>query len=185
MRVLAGGQLITDRGFGTWRVTRRPDRAIDLVAPAGYGAPLVASPTQARDPTPREVEVVTVDTVVNKPAELFLVVTDDSGTEVTKRRIGVVEPGRRTVPFDLDGADGTPLPPGQYGVELRAVDESGSQAGVPTRLEVMPVRISSARPSSLLEPLPTTGGQGFRLVLAIAVGALAGLAIGRRTGADV
>ncbi|MDQ4129495.1 MAG: SpoIID/LytB domain-containing protein [Actinomycetota bacterium] len=183
-RVLAGGQVITDRALGTWRVSRRPDRAMDLEAPSGYGAPLVASPTQARDPTPREVEVVTVDTVVNKAAELFLVVTDESGDEVTKRRIGVVEPGRRAVPFDLDSADGTPLRPGRYGVELRAIDESGAQAGAPTRLEVMPLTISSARPSSLLEPVATAGGQGFRLVLAIAVGALAGLAIGRLAGAD-
>ncbi len=184
LRVFAGGQLITDRGLGTWRVRRRADHAMDLEAPRGYGAPLVASPTQTGDMRPREVEVVTVDTVVNKPAELFLIVTDESGAELENRRIGVVEPGRRSVPFDLDGAGGTPLPPGRYGVELRAVDESGARAGAPAPLEVVPVRIPSGRPRPLLEPVPATGGRGLKLVLGVAVGALVGLVIGGRAGAD-
>ncbi|MDP8960047.1 MAG: SpoIID/LytB domain-containing protein [Actinomycetota bacterium] len=184
LRVHAGGQLITDRGLGTWRVGRRPDRTVELQAPRGYGAPLVVSPTQTRHATPREVEVVTLDTVVNKAAELFLVVTDMSGTEVTRHRIGVVEPGRRPVPFDLDGAGGTPLPPGRYGVELRAVDEHGTQGGSPVGMEIRPVRISSSPPPSLLEATPAGAGRRLGLVLAAAVGALVGLAIGRRAGVD-
>ncbi|MFN2556792.1 MAG: SpoIID/LytB domain-containing protein, partial [Nitriliruptorales bacterium] len=184
LRVLAGDQLITDRGLGTWRVSRRADRAVELEASRGYGAPLIASPTQTRDATPWEVEVVILDTVVNKAAELFLVVSDESGIEMVKRRIGVVEPGRRPVPFDLDAEGGAPLPPGRYAVELRAVDESGAQAGAPVSLHVMPVLISSRPPPSLLEPAPAAAGPHLGLVLAVAVGALAGLAITRRPGAD-
>ncbi len=124
-----------------------------------------------------------VDAVVNKAAELFLVVADASGAEVTRDRIGVVEPGRRSVSFDLDRPGGTPLAPGRYSVELRAVDEHGTQSGAPVGMEIRPLRISSGPPKSLLEATPAPAGRGLGFVLGAAAGALVGLAIGRRSGA--
>jgi hypothetical protein len=51
-QVRVGGQTITDRGMGTWTIQTAADRTMRLVAPPGYGAPLVVDPTSTPDSTP-------------------------------------------------------------------------------------------------------------------------------------
>lgn len=137
--VVAGGTVVTDRALGTWTVRHRPDGTVSLTAPPGFGAPLVVSATTVSDPEPVEVEVVTLDATVSKPAELSIVVRDPAGSVVARRPAGRVDaPGPVSVTWDLDGDDG-PLPPGRYTVALTGRDEDGAVAGTPAPIDIRPV----------------------------------------------
>jgi hypothetical protein len=63
------------------------DETTRLVAPAGYGAPLVAEATTTSRSRPYTVEVVALETVVNKPAELVVEVAKRSSARLLGRRI--------------------------------------------------------------------------------------------------
>ncbi|HEX9766675.1 MAG TPA: SpoIID/LytB domain-containing protein [Nitriliruptorales bacterium] len=164
-RVVAGGAEVTARALGTWRLTRRPDRTIGLVAPPGYGAPLVVAATSTSRSAPTEVEQVTLETVVNKPVELALVVTDGAGAQVLRRQVGIVEAGRHATSWSLDDADGDPVVPGRYQAGLVAVDEEAAEAGTPVPLEIRGLTVPDDLPS-LLGPAPAPSGP-------VAVGPLA------------
>lgn len=183
VRVLAGERLLTDRGLGTWTVRRRPDRTVQLLAPPGYGAPLVVTATTADDPEPIEVRVVTLETVVNKTSELVLVVRDPSGRELVRREVAIVAPGRHQVGWDLDLSDGTPLPPGPYDVTLHAVDEHGTVDGDPIRLDIRQIPPAGSA-ASLLGGTPTSPWPLPGLLAAAAAGATVGAAatVRRRRG---
>ncbi|HEX2026880.1 MAG TPA: SpoIID/LytB domain-containing protein [Nitriliruptorales bacterium] len=175
VRVLAGDRLLTERGLGTWTVQRRPDRTVQLIGPPGYGAPLVVTATTTDDPEPVEIRVVTLETVVNKTSELVLVVRDAAGRELLRRAVAIVAPGRHRTSWDLDGPDGTQLPPGPYDVALQAVDEHGTAGGDPVRLDVRPVTPSGRAPS-LLGGTPTSPWPLPRLPAAAGAGAILGAA---------
>ena len=51
LTVTVGDTLVTERGFGTWRLQAAPDDTMRLVAPPGTGAPLVAAPRPSTGPT--------------------------------------------------------------------------------------------------------------------------------------
>jgi hypothetical protein len=133
-QVRVGGQVITDRGLGTWTIQAAADRTMRLVAPPGYGAPLVVDPTATPRQHPFTVETVPLETVVNKPAELTLEV-QAAGEPVGTLALGVVDPGRHTVAWRLDTDDG-PLPPGTYDVQLVAIDEDAERAGAPVQVTI-------------------------------------------------
>ncbi|MFP5310363.1 MAG: SpoIID/LytB domain-containing protein [Actinomycetes bacterium] len=182
-RVVAGGSVVAERGLGTWTVAAAPDATLRLTAPEGYGAPLVVAPTTTPRPAPLTVEVVRLETVVNKAAELAVVVTDASGAEVARRPIGVVDAGRHRATWALDDADGRGLAPGTYRVALEATDEDGAAAAEPTEVEVRDVRIPEDAPPSLLGAVPAHAGGAPPvplLLLAGAGGALVGTVVAKR-----
>lgn len=175
VRVLAGGETITARGLGSWRVEVGPDRTLRLAAPPGYGAPLVVADTTAAHEQPSEVHTVQLETVVNKPSELTLAVHDGGGDERARIDLGVVEPGRHDVTWHLDDADGAPLAPGAYEVALRATDETGEEVGAATALTIAPVEPPRDGPRTLLGPSPGHGGNVLVVVAAGILGVVAGL----------
>ena len=173
--VRVGGQVITERGLGTWRIELLPDGTMGLTAPEGYGAPLVVAPTSASVTDPHSVAVIDLETVVNKPSELFLTVSDASG-QIVRRRIGIVESGRHSVVWDLDGEDGSQLPAGDYQVTLEAVDESGAATGTPQQVTIREPAAPQDPLTSLLGDVPSDPG-GTPLTLFV-LAALAGAALG-------
>ncbi len=177
-RVLAAGQVIAGRGLGAWQVQLRPDRTMQLSAPEGYGAPLVVSPTTTEQPSPTELGIIELETVVNKPSELFLTVTGPDG-DVLRRRLGIVESGRHSTTWDLDVEDGEALPPGDYEVTLEAVDEDGERAGTAQQVRIREIPAPEAPLASLLGDVPSPAGSDLPLLAAAAViGAAVGAAVG-------
>lgn len=180
-RVVVGDTEITDRGLGAWTVRPRADRTLRLLAPEGYGAPLVVEPTTSSRPAPTKVEQVTLETVVNKPTELRLEVRDGDRL-VYRRDLGVVDPGRRETVWDLDDEGGIQLPPGEYTTVLLATDEEGETAGTAMDLRIRDIQAQGAL-ASLLEPIPEDGLRWVDVPLAVA--GLLGLAVGAVGGALV
>lgn len=180
--VLADGTAITPRGLGTWTVSSRPDRTLGLLAPTGYGAPLVVSPTTVSRDEPTEVEVVTLEAVVNKPVELAVEVSTAGGGVVARHEPRVVEAGRHEVAWSLDREGGRSLPPGEYRARLVGVDEAGTSAGGAVPVRVRPVTVPDSQPPSLLGPAPATSP---RLPVAPAVVALLGALLGAAIGGTV
>jgi stage II sporulation protein D len=180
-RVVAGGREITDRALGTWRLVPRGDGTVGLVAPAGYGAPLVVAPTGTSRVRPLTVEQVRLETVVNKPSELTLEVTTGEGRPVLSRPLGIVEAGRHAAGWSLDDESGGPLPPGEYRARLVATDEEAASAGEPVTLTVVAPSIPATAAPSLLpapDPLPATSPP----LLLLGVAGLLGLAAGAGAG---
>lgn len=177
--VRAAGHVVTRRALGMWRVAGAPDDTARLVAPAGYGAPLVVDPTTASRTRPYPVEAIELETVVNKPAELVVEVR--RGDEVVGRRpVGVVEAGRHRVTWDLDMPGGS-VEPGPHRVRLLAIDEEGERAGSAVDVEVLRLPdddgpAPSVLPAATSLPLPGTPWG------AVAVAGLAGLAVGGLLG---
>jgi SpoIID/LytB domain protein len=190
-RVVVGGEVVTERGLGEWSVRLRGDRTLGLVAPTGYGAPLVVDPTTVDEASPTEVELVQLETVVNKPSELRLEVTAPDGEQVLLRELGIVDPGRHAVTWDLDGQDGSQLPSGRYQARLVAVDEDAVVAGDAVDVEVRPLVLGTDQASLLAArdapaPPPVRVEPWWVLLAALgglAVGAIAALTP-RRRGAD-
>lgn len=180
--VRVGDTVLTERGLGEWRVEARPDRTLRVVAPEGYGAPLVVDPTTAGRTSVWPAEVVTLETVVNKPVELQVVARDAAGDVVAQRGVGVADPGRHRVGWSLDDADGAALPAGSYDVALVAVDEQGTRAGAATAVEVR--QTSTTTTASLLAsvPAPTPGPDRRGLVAGGTAGLVVGLAVGLLRG---
>ncbi len=174
-RVTVGDTELTERALGGWRVEVRPDRTLRLFAPDGYGAPLVVDPTVTDRPEPWAAEVVTLSTVVNKFVELEVEVRDSTGAVVSRTPIGVVEPGRHTVDWSLDGPEGGLLDPGTYEVTLIAIDEEGTRAGAPADVTVRSGTLAAA--GTALGPAPATPTRSplsVGLGVVVAVGALLG-----------
>lgn len=185
-RILVGDTELTARGLGTWRVLVRPDRTLQVLAPPGYGAPLVVDPTVVDRVEPWTAEVVTLGTVVNKPVELEVEVRDASGDLVSVSPAGVAVPGRQEVDWPLTGAEGGLLPPGDYDVTLVGVDEEGARAGSPTRVTVREPAVGGS--ASALGPAPGTPSPLRQpaailpaVLLGAAVGVVLGLLLWRRT----
>jgi SpoIID/LytB domain protein len=182
-RVVVGGTEVTDRGLGTWTVAPAADATLALAAPEGYGAPLVVATTTTSRPEPTAIEVITVETVVNKASELALVVTDPSGVEVVRRPLGVVDAGRHRATWDLDTDLGGQVAAGAYEVALEATDEEGTRAADPVTVTVRALTAPDQPPASLLAALPPAPADGPRvpvLLVAAAAGGLAGVAGARR-----
>lgn len=178
-RVVASGQVITDRGLGTWTVAPRPDGSLGLIAPPGYGAPLIVSPTEATRLRPLTVEVLTVETVVNKPSELALEVRTADGREVLRRELGIVAPGRHAATWDLDTSDGAPVPPGEYRARLVATDEDAVSAGEPAAIVVTaPTLPDEPAPSLLAATSTPTPVEPRPVVLAAVLGLVIGGLVG-------
>lgn len=178
-RVIAGGVQLTDRGLGQWTVRDRGDRAIGLLAPGGYGAPLTVSATETGRTRPSTVEVIRLETVVNKPSELRFEVVAADGATVRTRDLGIVDPGRHAVTWDLDDEAGEPVPPGEYAARLVARDEDDVSAGQAVAIEVVQPTVAAEPQPSLLTALagaPSTDPGPSPAALTIA--AILGLALG-------
>ena len=176
-----GDRVLTERGFGSWRVGATPDDTLRLVAPPGTGQPLEAAPTTTTRAHPFGVEVVELETVLNRPAALVAEVRDGDRV-VVRREAGVVDRGRRRATVSL-AADGGALPAGQYEVALLAVDEDGTVAGRGTPIEVG--AIGGGTMASVLagrDPVaaPGTVPPVAPAVVAAVAGTLAGAAVRRR-----
>lgn len=181
LTVRAGDTVLTERGFGTWTVQASADATSRLVAPPGYGAPLVAEPTTATRRHPFPVETVGLETVVNKPAELVIEVRD-GGEVVQRRSVGVVDRGRHGARWSLRAGDG-PVDPGRYEVALLAVDEDGTEAGIPVPIEVVAAGRGGQMTSVLAERAPVRAPGDLpaaAMLLAAAAGGLAGAGVRRR-----
>lgn len=181
-QVRVGGQAITDRGLGTWTIQTAGNRTMRLVAPPGYGAPLVVDATSTPRQHPFTVESVNLETVVNKPAELALEV-QAAGGPVGTLELGVVDPGRHTVAWRLD-TDAGPLPPGTYAVQLVAIDEDATRAGSPVDVTIGQTAAGDAI-ATVLDDVPVTVERApprsvATLLLAGAAGLLGGVVLGRR-----
>jgi SpoIID/LytB domain protein len=168
VRIFAGDRLVTERGLGLWSAAPAGG-GVRLTAPTGFGAPLVVAPALVALEEPTTVHRVQVETTVNKPTELALVVEDEAGTEVMRRPHGVVDPGAHTVTWSP-----SELGPGVYRVALRAADETGSEAGEGAEITVRPVHTDQGRPSTLLGPTPGQAESRLSLVLAGIIGAMVG-----------
>lgn len=173
--VTVGGERITGRGLGSWRVAPGPARTMRLEAPPGYGAPLVVAPTTASRTAPTPVETVRLETVVNKPVELTLEVTGRDGSDVLERSLGVVEPGRHGTVWRLRDADGEPAA-GPHRVRLVARDETGTTGGEATTVRVVEPSVPDAPAASLLSSPPPSGLPSAPLTTAALVGAALGVA---------
>ncbi|MBW3620547.1 MAG: SpoIID/LytB domain-containing protein [Actinobacteria bacterium] len=181
-RIVASGEVVTERALGTWQLVPRADGSVQLLGPPGYGTPLVVATTTASRLRPTAVEVVTLETVVSKTSELVLEVAAVDGRRVRTRSLGVVAPGRQVATWDLDDDDGVAVPPGEYRARLVATDEESSSAGEAVTIDVAPLEPTGPAPS-LLAPLP--GGPGAGGPTPYAVAALLGLAVGAFAGAVV
>lgn len=175
-RVLAGDAVITDRALGSWEIVLRDDRSIGLRAPTGYGAPLVVSPTETTRTEPTEVEVVTLETVVNKATELRLSVTDAEGAVVLERDLGIAEAGRHEASWSLDDTDGLPVTAGRYQVVLTATDEESVTGGEPVDIDVRALHASASIAALLDERSPRPPSEGGVPIVVLA--GLLGLAGG-------
>lgn len=174
--VRVGDTVLTERGFGTWRLRGAADDTTRVVAPPGHGAPLVAEPTTTSRRSPYPVEAVVLETVVNKPAELVVVVRDADGEVVGRRSVGVVDRGRRRATWPLD-TDAGPVGPGRYEVALVAVDEDGTRAGASVPIEVTPIE-GGTMPGVLADRGPVRApGTSPPVVLAL-LAALGGAGVG-------
>jgi SpoIID/LytB domain protein len=185
LEVTAGGTTVTARALGTWRIADAGDRTARLLAPAGYGAPLVAGPTTSSRSAPLTLETVTLETVVNKASELRLEVTAADGAPVSTRDLGVVDPGRARVPWRPITDDGAPLQAGDYQVALVATDEGANQAGDPVQVRVVGISGADAASSLLPPAVPATEPRSVEPVpvaLAVVVGAALGGLLGSTAG---
>lgn len=175
-RVTVGDIELTSRALGQWRVEVRRDRTVRVVAPEGYGAPLVVDPTVTDRPQPWPAEIVTLGTVVNKHVELEVEVRDPAGDLVATTPLGIAEPGRLAVDWSLDGPDGGLLDPGDYEVALVAIDEEGTRAGAPVAISVRaPVATSAASALGPAPPTPTGPARPSNVALVLLAGAAVGV----------
>lgn len=181
LEVTAGGTTVTTRALGTWTVSDAGDRTARLLAPTGYGAPLVAGPTTSSRSSPLTLETVTLETVVNKSAELRLEVTASDGTPVSTQDLGIVDAGRTRVPWRPATDDGEPLQAGDYEVALIATDEGANEAGDPVAVRVVGISGGDTASSLLPPAVPVTEPRSVEpipVALAVVVGAALGGALG-------
>jgi SpoIID/LytB domain protein len=177
--VTTGDQVVVERGLGTFRVREGAQRTLGLMAPPGHGAPLVLSSLALGRTQPFAIERVALDVVANKPVELELEATPTEGGEPVRRPLGVVEPGRQHVTWDLDNPKGEPVATGAWEVSLVAVDENGERLAASAALEILQPTPSGPNPTLL-----SVIGEGDSMVpVLVAVGAgatLLGFVAGRR-----
>lgn len=134
--ITTGDQVLVERGLGTFTVSEASQQTLGLVAPSGYGAPLVLSSLTLARTQPYTVEQVALDVVANKPVELELEAAPTDGGQAVRRHLGVVEPGRQHVTWDLDDETGTSVSAGEWAVSLVAIDESGEQQAASAGLDI-------------------------------------------------
>lgn len=173
-RLRVGGRTVTERAIGTWEV-RRDGGGLRLIAPTGFGAPLVITPPQLEQRQLTGLHRIEIISALNKSAEVWLSVRDATGEEVLRRAEGVVDAG----PVDLSWSVGD-LPAGRYEVAVVAADETGTELGDPIGFEVEELSGDAQASSSLLGPPPVRGGVPPLPVGAGIIGAVAGAAISRR-----
>ena len=175
--VTAGDQLAVERGLGTFTVSEAADRTLRLEAPEGHGAPLVLSEVTASRAHPFTTEVVSLDVVTNKPVELSLRMEGVDG-EMFELPVGVVEPGRRQLAWDLDDVDGEAVAAGQWEVTVVGIDENNETATSGMTIDVVAVSISSVG-SVLAVAEPERVDNRVALLAVALAGTLVGLVIGR------
>ncbi len=179
MRVEADGALVTARGFGTYVVRADGDQLI-VLAPGGYGAALVMTPTIAARPVVSTLGIVELTATSNKQIELRLEVVDADGTVRVDRRLGHPEGGAVTTRWDLDDDAGIPLSAGDYEVRLVALDEVDVVGGVAASLTIA-APVASGPGESLLTDRATERPD-LRVPAAGAAGALLGALAGGAWG---
>lgn len=152
--VVVGDTVLTERGLGTWQVRPRADGTLQVVAPEGFGAPLVVAPTVAGVDRVSPTGVVRLGTVVNKPVELVVEVRDAAGQVLRTTSAGVVDAGRHEVDWSVagDGGGSGVVADGQVEVALVGVDEQGERAGAPTTVTVTTTDTAAPTPGPTTAP---------------------------------
>jgi stage II sporulation protein D len=134
-RVVVDGEELATRALGGWtveavdgglRVTPPEQRARDLE---------VAATTRAADALAGR-DHVAIETTVNKPVELRLVVRDADGERVLRRDLGVADEGTHGATWRYEDEDGERVPPGRYEVALLGIDETEASDGEPLVVDV-------------------------------------------------
>ncbi|GHU09989.1 hypothetical protein FACS1894151_08860 [Spirochaetia bacterium] len=103
---------------------------------------------------------------VSAPGFAELTIRDSSGSNVFTRRLGPFDTWNQAVTWNGRGANGKPLPEGDYTVKIRSTgnDTSGTEAGYETELtvtidssiEIFPLSLSAGSGGLLFTPMPQT-----------------------------
>jgi SpoIID/LytB domain protein len=133
-RIVADGEVVVERTFGRWVVTRA-DGGFRLTPPPEDTSELEVATTRTAEGVPTG-DAVVVETQVNKPVLLRLEVTDPDGGRVLQRELGVAEAGSHAATWRFRDEDGAAVPPGTYRVALVAEDAAGATGGAPVDIEV-------------------------------------------------
>ena len=135
MRILAGDRVLEGSALGTWHVSREGS-GWRITPPEGHEEPLEVTPTEVTEGLRPITDAVTVEVEVNKPVRLELEVTDEDGTVVVERDLGVVEAGRHAAVWRLDDGEGSLVAPGSYRIGLMGADHAGEREGSPFAIAV-------------------------------------------------
>jgi stage II sporulation protein D len=128
VRIVADGQVLVERALGPWTATR-DGAAWILTPPDGHDEPLTVTATRPATGLDDATDAVAVETEVNKPVLLRLVVADAQGETVIDRELGVVGAGDHAATWRYENADGEAVPAGRYAVALMGEDATGATAG--------------------------------------------------------
>jgi stage II sporulation protein D len=165
VRIVADGQVLVERALGRWTATR-DGTAWFLAPPDGHDEPLTVTATRAATGLDDATDAVAVETEVNKPVLLRLVVADAQGETVISRELGVVEAGDHAATWRYDDGDGGAVPAGRYAVALVGEDATGATAG--EAHEVTVERTASPVADQLLERASSPSVLAVVLGLALA-----------------
>jgi SpoIID/LytB domain protein len=133
-RIVADGEVVVERTFGRWSVTRQ-DGGFRLTPPPQDTSQLDVAATRTAEGVPSG-DAVVVETQVNKPVLLRLEVTDPAGGVVLQRELGVADPGSHAATWRFRDEGGAAVAPGTYRVALVAEDAAGATGGAPVEVEV-------------------------------------------------
>ncbi len=151
----ARGEVVVERALGPWTASRA-DGGWLLAPPSGHDRELEVGPTRSVPSLTRDGETVTVEAEVNKHVVLRLEVVDEAGLPVSKRHLGVAEPGLHAATWRLTDDDGDPVTAGTYRLVLTGEDGAGRSAGTPTEVAVaQPARPADGPGPNLPQAIPS------------------------------
>jgi stage II sporulation protein D len=178
MAITAGGDTVVEAATGTWTVAGEGG-GVRLSGPPGWGQPAAASRTEEAIGVPTLPRAIAVEAVTAVPGAVALEVTTADGEVVLERAISGGSAGRHVAVWDLNDADGEPVPPGDYLAAVTVTAADGSTAGSP-----LPVRVDES-PGPLAALTGEDGASSWWAVPVVLVVGLVGLAaagaaLGRR-----
>ncbi|MFA9430172.1 SpoIID/LytB domain-containing protein [Egicoccus sp. AB-alg2] len=163
MRILAGDTVVEEIALGAWTVERQGEDWA-LTPPDGHDADLEVAATRPAAGLDLG-DAAVVETEVNKPVLLRLVVRDEDGSEVLVRDLGAADPGVHAATWRFEDTDGQPVPEGDYTLTLVGRDAAGEEDGSPHTLRVGAEAVATARERAADED--EAGGGTERVLLAL------------------
>jgi stage II sporulation protein D len=128
VRIVADGQVVVERALGHWTATRA-GADWSLTPPEGHDDPLTVAATRPAAGLEDATDAVAVETEVNKPVLLRLVVADAEGETVLTRDLGVADAGTHAATWRHEDDAGAAVPAGRYAVTLLGEDATGATVG--------------------------------------------------------